>query len=94
MEEIKGEEKETRPLMSEEEFVKYLIDLRRLHIFTAVSKFKSVRRAMRRGHVGPTGEIYPKRPFNNSAGHKRNGKHVFSLNDEKKLIYKHIKYGY
>ena len=33
--------------------------------FEAISKFKSVNRAMRRGHVSPLGILYPKRPFNN-----------------------------
>lgn len=37
-----------------------------LHLATyeAVNKFKSVRRAIRRGHISPYGVIYPKRPFN------------------------------
>ena len=33
--------------------------------FSAVQKFKSVRRAIRRGHVAQWGIILPKRPFNN-----------------------------
>lgn len=33
--------------------------------YTAVSKFKSVRRAQRRGNVTPFGSIPPRRPFNN-----------------------------
>ena len=34
--------------------------------YSAVSKFKSVRRAIRRGHVDiMSGVIYPNRPFNN-----------------------------
>lgn len=33
--------------------------------YMAVSKFKSIRRAMRRGHVTMWGIIVPKRPFNN-----------------------------
>lgn len=39
-----------------------------LHLATygAVSKFKSVRRAIRRNHVTPYGVTYPKRPFNNT----------------------------
>lgn len=39
-----------------------------LHLATyeAVSKFKSVRRAIRRGHITPYGVIYPKRPFSNT----------------------------
>lgn len=37
-----------------------------LLIYEAVRRFKSVRRAIRRGHVSPYGEIYPKRPFGNT----------------------------
>ena len=39
-----------------------------LHLSTyeGISKFKSVRRAIRRGHVSPYGVIYPKRPFSNT----------------------------
>lgn len=37
-----------------------------LATFEGVHKFKSVRRAIRRGHVAPYGRIYPKRPFSNS----------------------------
>lgn len=34
--------------------------------YYAVSKFRSIRRAIKRGHVDLiTGVIYPKRPFNN-----------------------------
>lgn len=33
--------------------------------FMGVSKFKSIRRAIKRGHVSMFGTIYPKRPFNN-----------------------------
>lgn len=36
-----------------------------LHSLAGVSKFKSIRRAIRRGHVSIFGDIYPKRPFNN-----------------------------
>ena len=38
-----------------------------LNLFTyeGVSKYKSIRRAINRGHVVPTGFIIPKRPFNN-----------------------------
>lgn len=34
--------------------------------YEAVGRFKSVRRAIRRGLVSPYGEIYPKRPFGNT----------------------------
>lgn len=36
-----------------------------LYTFSAVNKYRSVRRAFRRGHVDIYGRIYPKRPFNN-----------------------------
>ena len=88
-----------RPLMSEEEFKDYMeknrVDIMEdfhekgiLHLRTyeAVSKFKSVRRIIRRGHVSLDGFIYPKRPFNN-AKHGKN-----SLNDRKKMIYEQLKH--
>lgn len=88
-----------RPLMSEEEFKDYMeknrVDIvgdfyekSILHIRTyeAVSKFKSVKRAIKRGHVSLDGLIYPKRPFNN-AKHGKN-----SLNDRKKKIYEQLKH--
>lgn len=88
-----------RPLMSEEEFKDYMeknrVDIVGdfyergiLHLITfeAVKRFKSVRRAIRRGHVSLDGFIYPKRPFNN-AKHGKN-----SLNDRKKKIYEQLKH--
>lgn len=88
-----------RPLMSEEEFKEYLAKNRvdvvgdfyekgilHLRTFEAVKRFKSVRRAIRRGHVSLDGIIYPKRPFNNTK-HKKN-----SLNDTKKMIYEQLKH--
>lgn len=88
-----------RPLMGEEEFKDYLEDNRvdivkdfyennilHLRTYEAVKRFKSVRRAIRRGHVSLDGVIYPKRPFNN-AKHKKG-----SLNDEKKRIYEQLKH--
>ena len=88
-----------RPLMGEEELKDYLKDNRvdivkgfyendvlHLRTYDAVKRFKSVRRAIRRGHVSLDGVIYPKRPFNN-AKHKKG-----SLNDEKKRIYEQLKH--
>ena len=88
-----------RPLMSEGEFKEYLAKNRidvvgdfyeesilHLRTFDAVKRFKSVRRAIRRGHVSLDGIIFPKRPFNN-AKHKKN-----SLNDRKKMIYEQLKH--
>lgn len=88
-----------RPLMSEEEFKNYMKNNRvdvvgdfyergilHLKTYEAVKRFKSVRRAIRRGHVSLDGFIYPKRPFNN-AKHDKN-----SLNDRKKMIYEQLKH--
>ena len=88
-----------RPLMSEEEFKDYMEKNRvdivgdfyersilHLRTYEAVSRFKSVRRVIRRGHISLDGFIYPKRPFNN-AKHDKN-----SLNDRKKMIYEQLKH--
>ena len=88
-----------RPLMGEEEFKEYMEKNRvdivgdfyersilHLRTYEAVSRFKSVRRVIRRGHISLDGFIYPKRPFNN-AKHDKN-----SLNDRKKMIYEQLKH--
>lgn len=88
-----------RTLMGEEEFKNYLKNNRvdiikdfyennilHLRTYEAVKRFKSVRRAIKRGHISLDGIIYPKRPFNN-AKHKKG-----SLNDEKKRIYEQLKH--
>lgn len=84
-----------RPLMSEEEFKDYMkeggIDITGdfskgiLHLitYTAVNKVKSIRRAIKRGHVSLDGIVYPKRPFNNRKNRV--------LNERKKFIYGRIK---
>jgi hypothetical protein len=35
------------------------------YLWRAVSRFRSVNRALKRGHISQFGTIYPKRPFNN-----------------------------
>lgn len=55
--------------------------------YEAVQKFKSVRRAIRRGHVSRYGIIYPRRPFNN----RTSGKHSRPFNELKKGIYGQFK---
>lgn len=79
------EEKKERPLMSEKEFKENLERLKNVGLinFSAVSRFRSVKRAIRRGHVSPFGAIYPKRPFNNRTSKK--GSRPF--NELKKEIY-------
>ena len=85
--------------MNEEEFKDYMKNNRvdivgdfyergilHLRTYEAVSRFKSVGRAIRRGHISLDGFIYPKRPFNN-AKHGKN-----SLNDRKKMIYEQLKH--
>ena len=42
-----------------------------LRNFSGARMFKSIRRAIRRGHVSVFGDIYPKRPFNNRKRNKR-----------------------
>lgn len=80
------EEKIERPVMTEDEFKEY-IKAGSLRIFDAVRRFRSVKRAMRRGHVSPIGEPYPNRPFNN-----RKPTPGRSFNEKKKLIYDRLKH--
>ena len=88
-----------RPLMSEEEFKDYMKNNRvdivgdfyergilHMRTYEAVSRFKSVGRAIRRGHISLDGFISPKRPFNNA----KQGKN--SLNNRKKMIYEQLKH--
>ena len=95
-----------RPLMSEEEFKDYMEKNRvdivgdfyekgilHLRTYEAVSRFKSVRRAIRRGHVSLDGIIFPKRPFNNRANtSRRKGHHSRVMNEVKKSIYEQLKH--
>lgn len=57
-----------------------------LRTYEAVSQFKSVRRAIRRGHISASGIIYPKRPFNNRS--RTEGR---KLQIEQERIYARIK---
>jgi hypothetical protein len=95
-----------RPLMSEGEFKDYMEKNRvdivgdfyeksilHLRTYEAVNKFKSVRRAIRRGYVSLDGIISPKRPFNNKANTcKRKGHHSRTINERKKMIYEQLKH--
>lgn len=51
------------------DFEKSILHLRD---YSGVRKFKSIRRAIRRGHVSIFGEVYPKRPFKNIKSKKGN----------------------
>ena len=95
-----------RPLMNEEEFKDYMEKNRvdivgdfyergilHLRTFEAVKRFKSVRRAIRKGYISLDGFIYPKRPFNNRANTcKRKGYYSRNINERKKVIYEQIKH--
>lgn len=93
-----------RALMSEEEFKKYLgnkadivedslTETLNLRDYRAVGKFKSIRRAIRRGLVSPSGTICPKRPFNDRANtSRRKGHHSRVMNEVKKSIYEQLKH--
>lgn len=93
-----------RALMSEEEFKKYLrnkadivedplTETLNLRDYRAVGKFKSIRRAIRKGLVSPSGTICPKRPFNNRANtSRRKGHHSRVMNEVKKPIYGQLKH--
>lgn len=64
-----------------------------LRDYRAVGKFKSIRRAIRRGLVSPSGTICPKRPFNNRANtSRRKGHHSRVMNEVKKSIYGQLKH--
>ena len=90
---MENEEKKVveRPLMNEQEFKEYMEKNRVLLTFEAVRKFKSVNRAIKRGHVSLHGVIYPKSPFNNRANtSRRKGHHSRVVNEKKKVIYGQI----
>jgi hypothetical protein len=101
-----GEEKLVeRPLMSEDEFKEYIkthkvdvVDdffnkgILHLNRHDGINKFRSVRRAIKRGLMTPSGAIYPKKPFNNRANtSERKGKHSRAFNELKKDIYARYK---
>ena len=95
-----------RPLMSEEEFKDYMEKNRvdivgdfckrgilHLRTYEAVGRLKSVKRAIRRGHVSLDGIIFPKAPFNNKANTcRRKGHHSRAINERKKIIYEQLKH--
>lgn len=88
------ENKVQRELMSEEEFEEHIHNrIMPLHLVTydAVRKYKSVRRAIRRGNVTSEGIIMPTRPFNNKKNSCKRGKHSRPMNEEKKRVYASIK---
>jgi len=72
----------TKALMTVDELKEHLANNLNLKDFRCVSIFKSVGRALRRGHITPYGTLIPHRPFNNrkaTAGRE--------MNESKKRIY-------
>ena len=88
---MEEQKKIERDLMSQEEFEDYIskgIIVLHLITYDGVHRFKSVRRAMRRGHVTAEGIVMPRRPFNNRANTSKKKKaHSRSVNEYKKNIY-------
>lgn len=82
--------------MSEEEFEEYLsnniakdfYENNILHLinYSSGNRVRSIRRAIKRGHMSVDGILYPKRPFNNTKSKKG------SINDKKKEIYGRLKH--
>ena len=82
------ENKLARELMSNEEFKEYLNSLVTLE---GVYKFRSFRRAVKRGNALKSGVALPRRPYNNRANtSKRRHTHSRVLNERKKSIYGRI----
>lgn len=52
--------------------------------FSGISKFKSVRRAIRRGHASPLGFVYPNRPFKNINNHPK------SVTTKRRKVYESV----
>ena len=92
---MEEQKKIERDLMSQEEFEDYIsrgIIVLHLITYDGVHRFKSIRRAMRRGNVTTEGIVMPRRPFNNRANtSKRKGVHSRSTNELKKKIYGQFK---
>lgn len=57
-----------------------------LRDFGAVGKFKSVFRAMRRGHISVDGTLFPNRPFNNRKNRKLENKKKSIYNEYKRIL--------
>lgn len=52
-----------------------------LRNFSGVGKFRSIRRAIKRGRVSLWGDVYPNKPYNNRKSHKK------SINTKKRKLY-------
>ena len=57
-----------------------------LRQFSGISKCRSIRRAIKRGHISMFGDMYPKRPFNNRQRNKKG-----DVTYQRREIYEQIK---
>lgn len=93
---MEEQKKIERDLMSQEEFENYIskgIMVLYLIAYDGVRRFKSIRRAVRRGHITTEGLLIPRRPFNNRANtSSRKGVHSRDNNELKKQIYGQLKH--
>lgn len=55
-----------------------------LRNYSGVGKFRSIRRAIKRGKASLWGDIYPNKPYNNRKSHKK------SINAEKRRLYEQL----
>ena len=63
----------------------------KLYYFNGVNKYKSIFRAIKRGHATINGILIPRRPFNNRANTSdRTNAYSRSFNEEKKLIHQNL----
>ena len=76
--------KEVAPV-SEQEFENYLGNTLNLQNFECVKRFRSVKRAFKKGHITSYGYILPNRPFNNKKHTKGR-----EANIEKKRLWEKI----
>lgn len=90
--EANKEQLKEKELLSVQEFAEYLEKNRTWVTFEGVAKFKSIKRAVRRGHMDITGRIYPDRPFNNRGNtSERSNVQSRVTNTYKKEIYGELK---
>lgn len=58
-----------------------------IYQYAGVQQYKSVWRAMRRGHVSLDGTVYPNRPFSNSKASSKRKNRGKTFNEFKKEVY-------
>ena len=86
---------EDKPIMNEEDYGKFLERNRHISTFKNVGKVRSVKRAINKGRMTPSGVLMPSRPYNNKKNTcKRKGKSSREANDYKRKIYADVRRRY